>query len=107
MFRNVFKIEPSSFVTDIVTQDYRTADVFRKYDIDFCCGGKWPLETICRNKNLATDDVIKELRWVVLQTSSNAAIDFDSWDIDFLADYILNVHHRYMDKALPEIKEQV
>ena len=106
MFRNILKIEPSSFVTDIVTSDYRTADVFRKYDIDFCCGGRWPLETICQNKNLDTDSVVKELQNVVIQTSSNAALEFDSWDVDFLADYILNVHHRYVNKALPEINEQ-
>jgi len=106
MFRNVLKIEPSSFITDIVKYDYRTADIFRKYDIDFCCGGKWPLEMICQNKNLETDDVVKELQNVVIQTASNAALDFDSWDVDFLADYILNVHHRYVSKALPEINEQ-
>ena len=32
MYQNIYKIEPSSFVTDIVVHDYRTADVFRKYD---------------------------------------------------------------------------
>lgn len=107
MFRNILKIEPSSFITDIVKYDYRTADVFRKYDIDFCCGGKWPLESICQNKNLDTDSIVKELQNIVMQTASNAALDFDSWDVDFLADYILNVHHRYANRALPEIKEQV
>ena len=106
MFRDVFKISASSFVTDIVTHDYRTADVFRKYHIDFCCGGKWPLDVVCQNKELDTDNVVKELQHVVMQASSNAAIDFDSWDLDFLSDYILNVHHRYLNKALPEIKEQ-
>ena len=106
MFRNIYKIEPTSFVTDIVTHDYRTAAVFRKYDIDFCCGGKWPLEVICENKNLKTAEVITDLKKVIKQYSSNAAIDFDHWEIDFLADYILHVHHRYLEKALPEIKEQ-
>ena len=106
MFRNLYKIDPSSFVTDIVTQDYRTADVFRKHDIDFCCGGKWPLDIICQNKNLNTEDIIEELSKIIRQTASNAALDFDSWDIDFLTDYILNVHHRYLKKALPQVKEQ-
>jgi regulator of cell morphogenesis and NO signaling len=46
MYQNIYKIEPSSFVTDIVTHDFRTADVFRKYNIDFCCGGKWPLDIV-------------------------------------------------------------
>ena len=107
MYQNIYKIEPSSFVTDIVVHDYRTADVFRKYDIDFCCGGKWPLDIVCQNKNLHTEEIIGELQKIVTQSSSNAAIDFDSWEIDFLADYIYNVHHRYLKKALLETKEQV
>jgi regulator of cell morphogenesis and NO signaling len=102
-----YNIESSSFVTDIVTHDFRTADVFRKYDIDFCCGGKWSLDIVCQNKNLKTEDIIEELRKIVRQTASNAALDFDNWDIDFLTDYIFNVHHRYLQKALPEIKEQI
>jgi regulator of cell morphogenesis and NO signaling len=106
MFTKIPKITASSFVTDIVTQDYRTSDIFRKYNIDFCCGGKWPLEVVCQSKFLDTNVVIKELQDVVMQSTSNAVLDFDSWDIDFLADYILNVHHRYLNKALPEIKEQ-
>ena len=107
MFRNIYKIEPSSFITDIVTNDYRTAEIFRKYGIDFCCGGKWPLDTVCQNKNLNTEDIIGELLKIVRQSASNAALDFDSWNIDFLADYILNVHHSYLKKALSETKEQV
>ena len=107
MYQNIYKIEPSAFVTDIVVHDYRTADVFRKYDIDFCCGGKWPLDIVCQNKNLATEEVIRELQKIVRQSPSNAAIDFDSWDIDFLVDYIYNVHHRYLKRALLETKEQV
>ena len=107
MYQNIYKIEPSSFVTDIVVHDYRTADVFRKYDIDFCCGGKWPLDIVCLNKNLNLEDVIRQLQKIVTQSPSNAAIDFDSWDIDFLVDYIYNVHHRYLKKALLETKEQV
>jgi regulator of cell morphogenesis and NO signaling len=107
MFGNVYQIEPSSFVTDIVINDYRTADVFRKYDIDFCCGGKWPLDIACQNRNLNTKEVIGDLQKIINQSPSNAAIDFDSWEIDFLADYIFNVHHSYLKRALPEIKEQV
>lgn len=107
MFTHIYKIEPFSFVTDIVTRDYRTADIFRKYEIDYCCGGKWSLDIICQNKHLDTGNIIKELNNVMWQATSNAAIDFDSWNIDFLADYILNVHHSYLKKAVPETKEQV
>ena len=107
MYQNIYKIEPFSFVTEIVKHDYRTAEVFSKYGIDFCCGGKWPLEVACQNKNVNTEEVIGELQKIIIQSASNAALDFDSWDIDFLADYIFNVHHRYLKKALVETKAQV
>src|SRR6187397_1350450 len=107
MYSQVNKIDAGSFVSDIVRYDYRTADLFRKYDIDFCCGGKWSLDVVCKNKNLETEAIIEELEKIVRQIPSNAALDFDSWDIDFLTDYVLNVHHRYLEKALPDVKEQI
>jgi len=107
MFSQVNKIDAGSFVSEIVRYDYRTADLFRKYDIDFCCGGKWSLDSVCKNKNLETKAIIEELEKIVRQIPSNAALEFDSWDIDFLTDYVLNVHHRYLEKALPDVKEQI
>ena len=104
---NSYNINPSSFVTDIVTHDYRTADIFRKYNIDFCCGGKWALDTACTNRGLDTNEVLVELEKIVYRPDSKAAIEFDEWDIDFLTDYIFNVHHRYLKKALPSVKEHV
>ncbi len=35
-------------IGDIVAADFRTARVFEKYQIDFCCGGKVTLATACR-----------------------------------------------------------
>ena len=62
MHTEIFKVDASSFVTDIVVHDYRAADVFLKYDIDFCCGGKWPLDIACKAKGLETETVLQELR---------------------------------------------
>jgi regulator of cell morphogenesis and NO signaling len=107
MYLNSYHINPSSFVTDIVTHDYRTADVFRKYDIDFCCGGKWPLEEACSSRGLNIENVVEELEKVIHIPAPKASIDFNEWDIDFLSDYILNVHHRYLKKALPSAKGHV
>jgi regulator of cell morphogenesis and NO signaling len=102
MFMLTHQFDSSSFVTDIVTHDYRTADVFRKYDIDFCCNGKWPLDMACKARGLDTEEVLKELRRTLRHTISPIPLEFDEWSLDFLADYILNVHHRYLNKALPD-----
>lgn len=107
MFFYAYKIDANSFVRDIVNHDYRTADVFRRHDIDFCCGGKWTLDAACKSRGLDTEVVLKDLKKITNQTPSSAFLEFDEWDVDFLADYILNIHHRYLSRALPEIKSYV
>jgi regulator of cell morphogenesis and NO signaling len=94
-------IDQNMSVSEIVREDYRTADVFRKYGIDFCCGGKWPLETVCETKNLDYAAIKAELEEAARTITIHNSLRFDEWGIDFLTDYIVNVHHQYLRKALP------
>lgn len=41
------KILKEMKVGDIVTDDYRAAEVFKQYGIDFCCGGNQNLDFLC------------------------------------------------------------
>ena len=100
-----YEIGPSSFVTDIVNRDYRTADVFRRHGIDYCCGAKWSLEVICDMKGLDLFDILHELKEATRNISLYNGLPFKDWDIDFLADFIINVHHYYLRKRLPLIRE--
>lgn len=102
-----YKIDGASYVNEIVAHDYRTADVFRKYDIDFCCGGKWSLEATSKMKGLDLELLLRELKLATRTIQISNALPFDEWKLDFLSDYIINVHHRYLKKALPEIREYV
>lgn len=104
---DTLKLDSSTFVTEIVKFDYRAADVFLKYDIDFCCGGKLPLDMACQARGLNTETVLKELKKILKHNASSIVLEFDDWSLDFLADYILNIHHRYLEKALPETNEYV
>jgi regulator of cell morphogenesis and NO signaling len=99
------RIDQNLFVCDIVSADYRTADVFHKYGIDFCCGGRWSLKLICETKNLDIAVIKKELEDAARTISLPNTLKFDEWNIDFLTDYIVNVHHQYLRKALPEAKD--
>src|SRR6218665_221029 len=99
-------INEESFVSDIVRNDYRTADVFRKYGINYCCGGKWPLQIICNNLGLATETIVKELNQSLTNTRLQPAIgDYEKWNISFLIDFLLNVNHVWFINALPVVKE--
>jgi regulator of cell morphogenesis and NO signaling len=105
MFLNHNRISEQSFVSDIVTQDYRTSDVFRKYDIEYCCGGKWSLDTICMMKGLDVKEIKTELEEATRNIQVSNKLHFDQWPVDFLADYIVNVHHNYLKHSMPEIKD--
>jgi regulator of cell morphogenesis and NO signaling len=87
---------------EIVADDFRTAEVFKEVGIDFCCGGKKTLEQACTEKKLEVTSVVKKLE--NLQTlPSNPGQNYKDWPLDFLADYIVNTHHKYVFKTLPEL----
>ena len=89
-------------VGEIVKLDFRAADIFSSYGIDFCCGGKISVANACADSGCDESKVINELEALQYQTGSGAH-DFDSWSIDFLADYIIHTHHQYVSKAIPQI----
>lgn len=97
-------IEPT--VGELAAQDYRKVEVFKKYGVDFCCGGKKSLSKVCREKGINQTDLERELH--AAETSSRLpSQDFDSWELDFLADYIVNTHHKYVLRAMPLIFEYI
>jgi regulator of cell morphogenesis and NO signaling len=107
MFLQPFEITPQSFVRDIVVKDYRTADIFRKYDIEYCCGGKWPLETVCLMKGVNMELLVGELRKVTRNVQLPHNLPFEKWKISFLVDYITNVHHHYLKEMLPPLSSML
>lgn len=105
MFLKPLDIRNDSYVTDIVTQDYRTSGVFRKYNIDYCCGGKLPLQTVCDTRGLDIEHVKKELYNSLRNISVSNSLPFNDWSIDFLIEYIRHIHHSYLVTNLPEIAD--
>lgn len=84
-------------VAEIVTENIKTADVFKKNGIDFCCGGHVSVQEICAKKGVDYAKIKEEILNVGKTPSTGH--DFNSWDIDFLADYIVNTHHKYVTEA--------
>ncbi|GAB4092904.1 iron-sulfur cluster repair di-iron protein [Flaviaesturariibacter terrae] len=90
-------------IGEIAAKDLRKADVFRKYGIDFCCGGRKSLQQTCTEKGLDLAAVEAELD---ASTRGGApSQSFDRWDAAFLADYIYNQHHRYYYDEAPVIDD--
>ncbi|WP_062061448.1 iron-sulfur cluster repair di-iron protein [Aquimarina longa] len=86
-------------VAEIVTENIKTAHVFKKYGIDFCCGGGVSIKSACADKNVNFDVLEKELS-AVDQLAKNA-YDYNNWDLIFLIDHIVNIHHVYVEESIP------
>jgi regulator of cell morphogenesis and NO signaling len=84
-------------VAEIVTENIKTADVFKKNGIDFCCGGHVSVQEICAKKGVDYSKIKEEILNVGKTPSTGH--DFNSWDIDFLADYIVYTHHKFVAEA--------
>ncbi|MEO6834053.1 MAG: iron-sulfur cluster repair di-iron protein [Chitinophagaceae bacterium] len=96
------KVEDQETVGQIAVKDLRKAEVFKKYGIDFCCGGKKTVRQICAEKGLDATVIEHELQQLGNQQKTNNH-NYDEWNLDFLADFITNTHHSYVRKYLPEL----
>lgn len=87
-------------IGEIVAKDFRTAAVFSKNNMDFCCGGQKTIKEVCVKKNIDENELKSELE-KVLSTKADNQINFQQWPVDLLADYIEKTHHRYVLEKAP------
>ena len=92
-------------IGDIVAKDLGKAEVFKKYGIDFCCGGKKTLKQVCNDKGLDIAIIEAELSNAEQKSITTTGHEFNRWQPDFLADYIYNQHHIYYYEAEPVISD--
>ncbi len=100
--KNDSSSEPT--IGELVAKDFRKAEIFKKYNLDFCCGGKKTVTEACNEKKIDYMAVEKELKEIDVVDKTQTQI-FDEWNLDFLADYILNTHHQYVKKSIPILLE--
>ncbi|MEO6963521.1 MAG: DUF542 domain-containing protein, partial [Puia sp.] len=82
--QEIYQINETDFVSDIIKKDYRTAIVFWKYDTDFCCGGRLPLAKACLAGGVNLQNIKRELEQVIQQGSVSSTLNYKEWNLDFL-----------------------
>ncbi|MDP2089645.1 MAG: iron-sulfur cluster repair di-iron protein [Flavobacteriaceae bacterium] len=96
-------IQENQIIGELVAQDYRTAAVFKSFGIDFCCKGNRTINEVCESRNIEPVLLIEILEQVT-DLQEGTSIDYQSWPIDLMADYIEKKHHRYVEEKTLEIK---
>ncbi len=89
-------------IAQMVIDDFRTATVFKEFQIDFCCGGKKTIKEACSEQGVDQKKLILAL--AKLDKTSSKKEDTDSMELDTLTDLIVKKHHSYVQKRIPEIE---
>jgi regulator of cell morphogenesis and NO signaling len=93
----------SQTVGQIAATNYRNALLFKKYGIDFCCGGKKTLGEACE-KHKVDIDILEQELGTIAKENRTGTLAYSEWTPSFLVDYIINTHHTYVKEILPEMK---
>jgi len=94
---------PSKTLAQIVNANHQAANVFEKYELDFCCKGKRTLEQACTESELKIDEVISDLEKTGEGNSCSVVINYDKLSLSQLSEYIVMTHHSYVKKEMPAI----
>jgi regulator of cell morphogenesis and NO signaling len=78
--------------------------VFDKYQIDYCCGGKVPLEQACRERGIDPGELQAELDNASAEKPAESK-DWSSAPLGGLIDHILDKHHAYLRDELPRLAQ--
>jgi len=87
-------------VREIVANDFRTAEVFQRHGIDFCCRGNRSIEEACRSGGISLDRILREVAEITAPAASGGP-RFNSWDLATLVSYIQGNHHAFVRRTIP------
>jgi regulator of cell morphogenesis and NO signaling len=101
----VSTIAPEAHVAALVLEEPGRARVFERFGIDYCCGGKTPLETACADRGLDVGEVIAALE----EPHDGEAddVDWTSVPVADLCEHIVDRHHAYLRDELPLLGQLV
>jgi regulator of cell morphogenesis and NO signaling len=88
---------------EFVHRNYRTASVFEKYSLDFCCRGGRTVEEACAEKGVDANVVKAELS-VLEAEVRDPQQDNVPRQMDLLVDHIVTTHHAYVRDMIPVIQ---
>lgn len=93
---------PDTTIREIVATDYRTAAVFQRHGLDFCCNGCRTIEQGCRDAGADENTLLHELG-AVLNAPAGIAPRYATWEPAALVSYIVANHHGYVRQAMPAL----
>ncbi|HJV46940.1 MAG TPA: iron-sulfur cluster repair di-iron protein [Bacillota bacterium] len=94
---------------DIVTTFPQSSTIFKKYKIDFCCGGNRPIQIAAEEKGLKGEELLQEIHelWDQSSALNEQKTDWMKAPFDQIIDTIIHQYHASLFEKLPEISQYV
>lgn len=102
-------ISANMLVKDLVNELPKSSDVFKRFRIDFCCGGNISLTAAALENNVEVSTLMDELT-VVFENSTAADMNMDVWlesDTNTIIDHVINNIHAPLMVELAELSPYV
>lgn len=99
-------INREALVKDLVIEIPQSDELFKQNRIDFCCGGKRPLHEVIAEKELDEPSILKELEALSQKAKNRTDLDQKDWtsaSYHELINHIVERHHRFLLRELPEL----
>ena len=98
-------VTKDSIVANVVTDFPLSSDVFRKYGIDFCCGGNISIKNAVKNKKVNVDTIIEEINHLPVHSTGNINVKY--LDVPSLIQYIQSRYHETMHEEFKNLSPYV
>ena len=93
-------------MADVALKFPQALGILQKYNLDYCCGGKKPFTEVCRKMDADPAKVWDEI--ILVQSNHHGSgnrMNFNTWDVPLIIDFILQHHHEYVRSSIPQIEQ--
>jgi regulator of cell morphogenesis and NO signaling len=97
----------SEKIGDIAVRFPKSMEIFKDFNIDFCCGGDRVLSDVIIEQDILEEELMDKLEEAYTRLSGidNTDEDWNRSQYSKLIDHIINTHHAYLMKNLPRLSE--
>ncbi len=98
-------IEAGRTIKDLAVENPESTRVFEALGIDYCCGGKRPVEEACAHAGISVDELQARIEAVIKDSASRNDRDknWASRSISDLVNHVVTTHHAYVRNEIPRI----
>jgi regulator of cell morphogenesis and NO signaling len=90
-------------LSEIVRKHPSAATLFEKYDLDYCCHGKVPLQEACDGDIVKYHRIEHALHRLFEDVRELDFVHFERMNLENLINHIIAKHHHYVKESLPVI----